>query len=104
MARAREGEDESGDLARWLEDSGRRRAFRVEDSPEKLLEQLEERAGRALRSREEIELFFAGVESELEARRSALEKRRLGGGAVFVGAPAPPPPPVFFSPGAPPIG
>jgi len=77
--------DDNVDLARWLEDSGRRRALRLEDSPEKLLEYLEGRAGRALRSPEEIDAFLAHIEGELERIRRAHRERRVVRDLVFVG-------------------
>jgi len=76
--------DDNVELARWLEDSGRRRAVRLEDGPEKLLAHLESRAGRKLRSREEIDAFIGHIEREREEIRRAAERRRIGRELSFV--------------------
>ena|SRR6185503_16968057 len=70
--------DDGAELARWLEDSGRRRAVRLDEAPEKLLEHLESRAGRKLRSRDEIDAFIGHIEREREEIRRAAERRRIG--------------------------
>jgi len=76
--------DDSAELARWLEDSGRRRAFHPDHSPEKMLEYLERRAGVTLRSSEEIDLFFERLRSEMHDARRAREGRRVGRELVLV--------------------
>jgi len=67
----RQDDDYSGDLAHWLEDSGRRRVVRLEESPENLLAYLEELSGKKLRSREDLVVFF----DELKVRDAATEER-----------------------------
>ena len=51
-------EDFSDDLAHWLEDSGRRRALRLDESPETLLGLIEEFAGAKLRCADDITTYF----------------------------------------------
>lgn len=70
-----ETEDCSDELAHWLEDSGRRRAIRLDDSPEALLGLIEDFAGAKLRSAEEITTYFERLRLK-EAERLRVEARR----------------------------
>ena len=47
-------DDHSADLALWLQDSGRRPAINLNESPEELLKYLEELTGAKLRARQDI--------------------------------------------------
>lgn len=76
--------DDNADLARWLEDSGRRRVARLDESPEGLLKYLEDLTGTSLGSREDIAQYFAKLKLEESRRRKAEEKRRVLREAVLL--------------------
>ena len=67
----------SGDLARWLEESGHRHVRRPKDSPEKLLQFLEEVAGERLESREDILRYINKLSARDTQAREARRRRRL---------------------------
>ena len=71
-------EDSGDELAQWLEDSGRRRAIRLDDSPETLLGMIEEFAGAKLRSADDIATYFERVKlKDVELRRAEASRRKL---------------------------
>ena len=72
------------DLTHWLQDSGRRRAIRLKESPEQLLGYIEELTGARLSAREDIRDYFRRTHREDAARRRAIEKRRILREAVLV--------------------
>ncbi len=69
-------ENDDAELIRWLEDSGRRRAVRVNESPQALLDYLEELSGAALGSREDIRQYFDKLKAQESERRKAQERKR----------------------------
>ena len=74
----REDDGYSSDLAHWLEDSGRRRAVHLHESPEQLLAHLEKLAGRSLRSREEIAIYLDELKDDGDTRaRSETTRSRI---------------------------
>ena len=72
------------ELARWLQDSGRRRAIRLKESPEELLSYAEQLAGVTLSGREDIREYFEKVRREEAERLRSIEKRRVLREAVLV--------------------
>ena len=72
------------DLTRWLQDSGRRRAIRLKESPDELLGYIEELTGAKLSAREDIRAFFHRGRREEAQRRRAIERRRILREAVLV--------------------
>ena len=77
-------EGENTDLARWLEDSGRRRATRLSESPEALLRYLEELTGAALGSREDIRQYLDKLKVKEAELRKAQEHKRTFREAVLL--------------------
>ena len=67
----------NADLAHWLEESGRRHVQHPKDSPERLLQFLEEVAGERLESREDILRYFNKLSARETQAREALRKRQL---------------------------
>ena len=67
----------SPELARWLEESGRRLVKQPKESPEKLLKFLEELAGEKLESREDIMRYFKKLEAREAEAREARRKRHF---------------------------
>ena len=84
MDRTDDGYD--AELARWLEDSGPRRAINLKEPPEALLGYIEELAGRRLASRQDIFNYFAEHKSNAIARDSAHTRRRVLREVVFLSA------------------
>lgn len=72
------------DLSRWLQDSGRRRAIRLKESPDELLSYIEELTGAKLSAREDIRDYFHRRRREEAQRRRAIERRRILREAVLV--------------------
>jgi len=74
---ARKGEDSSdNELAHWLEDSGRRQAIRLDESPEALLGLIEKISGAKLRSADDITTYFERLKLQEVERQQAETKRR----------------------------
>jgi len=70
-------EDLRGDeMAQWLEDSGRRRAIRLDESPEALLGLVEKISGAKLRSADDITTYFERLRLQEAERQQAETKRR----------------------------
>ena len=67
---------DNADLARWMEDSGRRRAAHLSESPEALLRYLEELTGAALGSRDDIRQYLDKLKAKEAERRNAQERKR----------------------------
>lgn len=67
----------SADLAHWLEESGRRHVQHPKDSPERLLQFLEEVAGQRIESREDILRYFNKLSARETQAREARRKRQL---------------------------
>jgi len=66
------------ELAQWLEDSGRRRAIRLDESPEALLGLVEKISGTKLRSADDITTYFESLRlKELERRQAETKRRAL---------------------------
>ena len=78
---AEETEDIGRELAQWLCEVGHRvpaaKPGAAPESPEELLRYLGELAGRPLRSREDLHLYFTELHRERLAAMHALERRRL---------------------------
>ncbi len=71
-------EDGGDELARWLEDSGRRRAVRLDESPETLLSLIEDFAGAKLRCADDIATYFERLKlKDAELRRAEASRRKL---------------------------
>lgn len=81
----KEIEDDGTELSRWLEDSGHRRAMRLQDSPEALIQYLEKLSGKKLESRDDVLLFYRKLSGEEEARRTDATGRRIRREAIFLG-------------------
>ena len=67
----------NADLAHWLEESGHRHVQHPKDSPERLLQFLEEVAGERLESREDILRYFNKLSARETQAREARRKRQL---------------------------
>lgn len=72
------------ELAQWLQDSGRRRAICLKESPEELLKYLEELTGEKLSSREHILAYFGKLRIQKTERLASQEKRRSAREIVLV--------------------
>src|SRR5262245_23563783 len=72
------------DLAQWLEDSGRRRAIRVGDSPEELLRYLEQLSGKQLGSREDVLLLYQELTAKAAEDDKTRSRRNLVRETMFV--------------------
>jgi len=74
-------DDVDGDLSDWLCEAGQRRApLKVEvdaEPSENLLGYFEHLAGRRLRTREEIRLYFQALNAEREVTEQRQKRRRL---------------------------
>ena len=79
-----EEDDYNPDLAHWLQDSGRRRAIRLDESPEELLKYLEELTSKRLTSRGDILGYFKELEQDEANRQRAATKRRIVSETILV--------------------
>jgi hypothetical protein len=79
-------DDYDPELAHWLEDSGRRHAIRLEESPEALIKYLEELTGRRLTCRQDILSYFTELEAKDAEREQARAKRRVLRESAFLAA------------------
>ncbi len=83
---ASQEEDEyyNPDLAHWLEESGRRRARHPKQSPEQLLDFLEQLTGEKIDSKEDILRYVGKLKKQEAEAREARRRRRLFRQAVLV--------------------
>ena len=79
-----EDDEYNADMARWLEDSGRRRAIRLDESPEELIKYLEGLTGRKLTSREDILGYFKDLKAQDVERERVATKHRIVRETFFV--------------------
>ena len=70
-------EDDSPDLAHWLEESGRRHAGRTQESPEKLLQFLEQLTGGKVESQADILRYVSRLKTQDAEAREARRKRHF---------------------------
>ena len=83
-ASAEEDEYYSPELARWLEESGRRHARHPKESPEELLDFLEELTGEKIASKDDIVRYVAKLKKQQAEARDTARKRRVFRQAVLV--------------------
>ena len=79
--------DEDGyspDLAHWLEETGRRHAAQPKESPEKLMQLLQQLTGEKLESADDILRYFNKLKTQEAEAREARRKRRFFREAVLV--------------------
>lgn len=80
-----EDHDYQADMARWLQDSGRRHAARQADTPEEILRHIEKLSGRAFRSTEDVAAYFLDLKAQEAERIRAETRRRFVRDSVFLG-------------------
>lgn len=75
------GDEDDGydpEVARWLEEAGKRKPEAHRESVEEILAHIERRAGRALRTCAEVDAYFRDLTAKEAARaREALKQRLL---------------------------
>ncbi len=79
-----DNKEDDPELIRWLEDSGRRRTVRLNESPEALLQYLEELTGASLGSREDIRQYLSKTKTQESERLKAQDKKRTWREAVLL--------------------
>ncbi len=79
-----ENKENDAELVRWLEDSGRRRVVRLNETPEALLKYLEELTGAPLGSRDDIHQYLSKAKAQESERLKAQDKKRTWREAVLL--------------------
>lgn len=79
-----EADEYSPDLAHWLEETGRRQGVHPRESPEKLLQFLQQLTGEKLESADDILRYFNKLKTQEAEAREARRKRRFFRHAILV--------------------